>query len=76
MARRPNYNHERRERDRAKSAKRAARAEVKKQKANERKGILPEGEEPVSPDVEPTAGDTDTGDPTADDGSNSDDAKT
>jgi len=33
MARKPNYNFERRERERAKAAKKAAKAELKKRKA-------------------------------------------
>lgn len=36
MARTPNYGHERREREKNKAAKRAARAEAKKAKADER----------------------------------------
>lgn len=37
MARKPNYNFERMERQRAKAAKKAARQEAKKEKANKRK---------------------------------------
>lgn len=36
LARRPNYNFERREREKAKAAKRAARAEAKRAKAEQR----------------------------------------
>ena len=37
MARKPNYKFERMERDRAKAAKKAARLEAKREKAEERK---------------------------------------
>jgi len=37
MARKPNYNFERMERQRAKAAKKAARQEAKKEKADKRK---------------------------------------
>ncbi len=37
MARKPNYNFERRERERAKAAKKAARLEAKREKAEKRK---------------------------------------
>ncbi len=43
MARTPNYGHERREREKNKAAKRAARAEAKKAKADERQ--TPESEQ-------------------------------
>lgn len=56
MARRPNYKFERMERDRAKAAKKAARAQLKADKAEQRKaeasgeslpGETPAGETPV-----------------------------
>ena len=37
MARKPNYNFERQERERAKAAKKAARQEAKREKAEKRK---------------------------------------
>jgi hypothetical protein len=45
MARAPNYGHERREREKNKAAKRAARAEAKKAKAEDRQ--TDENGEPV-----------------------------
>ena len=45
MARAPNYGHERREREKNKAAKRAARAEAKKAKAEHRQ--TDENSEPV-----------------------------
>ncbi len=64
MARKPNYKFERMERERAKSAKRAARLEAKKEKAELRKagitGLDPvDGEESGSPaESLPRLGDT------------------
>ncbi len=57
MARKPNYRFERMERDRQKAAKKAARAEAKARKAEQKKGeadgILPAGEVmAVAPPVE------------------------
>ena len=40
MARKPNYNFERQERQRAKAAKKAARQEAKKEKADKRKAEI------------------------------------
>ncbi|MDA1090831.1 MAG: hypothetical protein O3A85_11040 [Proteobacteria bacterium] len=42
MARKPNYNFERMERDRAKAAKKAARQAAKKEKTDLRKGNDPD----------------------------------
>lgn len=39
MARKPNYNFERMERERAKAAKKAARLEAKREKAEKRKAV-------------------------------------
>ena len=48
MARKPNYNFERMERERAKAAKKAARLEAKREKAERKKagnaGLLPADE--------------------------------
>ena len=49
MARKPNYNFERMERERAKAAKKAARLEAKREKAEKRNtsNVEPESNEPV-----------------------------
>lgn len=64
MARKPNYNFERMERERAKAAKKAARLEAKREKAERKKaenaGLLPAGElagEPPQRDVQQDEGD-------------------
>ena len=50
MARKPNYNFERQERERTKAAKKAARLEAKRDKAEKKNtaNVEPEGGEPVS----------------------------
>lgn len=53
MARRPNYKFERMERDRAKAAKKAARAQLKADKAEKRKA---EASGEVLPDETPVDG--------------------
>ena len=55
MARKPNYNFERLERERAKAAKKAARLEAKRKKAEKKNtsNVGPESDEPV-----PTGKDT------------------
>ena len=57
MARRPNYDFERREREKAKAAKRAARAEAKKARAEQRRaeeaGELPADTAADDESVEP-----------------------
>ena len=49
MARKPNYNFERLERERAKAAKKAARLEAKREKAEKKNtsNLEPESNEPV-----------------------------
>ena len=49
MARKPNYNFERLERERAKAAKKAARLEAKREKAEKKNtsNVEPESNEPV-----------------------------
>ena len=49
MARKPNYNFERQERERAKAAKKAARLEAKRDKAEKKntKNVESDGHEPV-----------------------------
>ena len=49
MARKPNYNFERLERERAKAAKKAARLEAKREKAEKKStsNVEPESNEPV-----------------------------
>lgn len=49
MARKPNYNFERQERERAKAAKKAARLEAKRDKAEKKntENVEPDGHEPV-----------------------------
>ncbi len=59
MARKPNYKFERMERDRAKAAKKAARLEAKREKAEERKADKA-GEESPDSFAEP-AGEEDSG---------------
>lgn len=59
MARKPNYKFERMERDRAKAAKKAARLEAKREKAEERKADKAE-ELPADSFAEP-AGEEDSG---------------
>ncbi len=59
MARKPNYKFERMERDRAKAAKKAARLEAKREKAEERKADKVE-EEPANSFAEP-AGEENSG---------------
>ncbi len=57
MARRPNYQFERRERDKAKAAKKAARAALKAEKAEKRKaekaGLEPGEAQPEEQELEP-----------------------
>ncbi len=59
MARKPNYKFERMERERAKAAKKAARLEAKREKAEERKADKDELA-PASPFAEPV-GEEDSG---------------
>jgi hypothetical protein len=54
MARKPNYSFEKRERERAKAAKKAARLAAKAEKAEARKGEL-EGGDGVAHDDAPAA---------------------
>ncbi len=68
MARKPNYNFERQERQRAKAAKKAARQEAKKERAEKRKaengGFAPaDGELAGSPGEPPPARPQEDGDP-------------
>ncbi len=68
MARKPNYNFERQERQRAKAAKKAARQEAKKERADKRKaengGLAPAGGElSDSPGEPPPARPQEDGDP-------------
>lgn len=56
MARKPNYNFERQERERAKAAKKAARLEAKRDKAEKK---YTENAEPDANELVPTASDTD-----------------
>lgn len=53
MARKPNYQFERRERERAKAAKKADRLKAKAEKAEERKA-LKSGEAPADAESDPT----------------------
>ena len=54
MARKPNYNFERRERERIKAAKKAARLEAKRERSEKRKaeaaGLVPPGDETIALD--------------------------
>ncbi len=52
MARRPNYKFERMERDRAKVAKKAARAAARAEKVEERKAADPDAPLPEAPPPE------------------------
>ena len=58
MARKPNYKFERMERDRAKAAKKAARAEAKKEQSDQAKleadGLDPENPAPRAPSDAPS----------------------
>ncbi|MBT5267305.1 MAG: hypothetical protein HOL85_20900 [Rhodospirillaceae bacterium] len=58
MARKPNYKFERMERDRAKAAKKAARAEAKKEQSDQAKleadGFDPENPAPGAPSDAPS----------------------
>lgn len=58
MARKPNYKFERMERDRAKAAKKAARAEAKKEQSDQAKleadGFDPENPTPGAPSDAPS----------------------
>jgi hypothetical protein len=73
MARKPNYNFERRERERIKAAKKAARQEAKRERSERRKaeaaGLVPPGEESLataedaSGNASVGAGDESTGQP-------------
>jgi len=55
MARKPNYRFERSERERAKAAKKAARLESKKAKAEQRRlGLEPGAEPELESDAGPT----------------------
>ena len=57
MARKPNYNFERQERERAKAAKKAARLEAKRDKAEKKntENLEPDGRKP-----EPATNETDS----------------
>ena len=58
MARKPNYNFERRERERIKAAKKAARLEAKRERSEKRKaeaaGLAAPGDETIRLDGEQT----------------------
>ena len=58
MARKPNYNFERRERERIKAAKKAARLEAKRERSEKRKaeaaGLVAPGNETIRLDDEQT----------------------
>ena len=58
MARKPNYNFERRERERIKAAKRAARLEAKRERSEKRKaeaaGLVAPGDETIQLDGDET----------------------
>ena len=49
MARKPNYSFERHEREKAKAAKKAARLEAKREKAANKKNIIPEDQNDATP---------------------------
>ena len=55
MARKPNYDFERREREKARALKKAERQRLKQEKAEQRKeGAL--GDQPLAPDAETESG--------------------